>query len=55
MISVSLNPRQINEKLDPRSINYTNEFYLLENLTCRLVSLDEHGDYQLDLASDLVK
>jgi MarR-like DNA-binding transcriptional regulator SgrR of sgrS sRNA len=55
MITAGLNPRTEKETLDPASIGYTNEFYLLENLTSRLTSLDEQGNYQLDLASDITE
>ncbi len=55
MITASLAPRLFSEKLDPRSIDYTTDFYLLENLTTRLVSLDENGNYQLDLADSIKK
>ncbi len=53
MISVALKPKDINERLDTRLISYVSEFYLLENLTARLVSMNEDGSYQLELASKI--
>lgn len=53
MITVSLTPKNLDSPLEVRSINYTNEFYLLENLTTRLVSLDESGEYKLELAENI--
>lgn len=55
MISASLNPRSLEEVLDPARINYTSEFHLLDNLLIKLVSFDENGNYLLDLASDIKK
>jgi ABC-type transport system substrate-binding protein len=51
MLTVLLNPVQLSNKLDPKSIQYTHEFQILENLVSRLITLDENGIYQLDLAS----
>jgi ABC-type transport system substrate-binding protein len=51
MLTVLLNPVKLDKKLDPKSIQYTHEFQILENLVSRLISLDENGVYQLDLAS----
>lgn len=55
VISVALNPKQLNEKLDTVRIEYTREFHLLENLTSKLIALDETGEYKLELASSIVK
>ena len=53
MLTVLLNPKKLDSHLDPISIPYTNDFYLLENLTVKLLSLDEKGNYQLDLAKSI--
>jgi MarR-like DNA-binding transcriptional regulator SgrR of sgrS sRNA len=53
MLTVLLNPKKLDSHLDPLSIPYTNDFYLLENLTVKLLSLDEKGNYQLDLAKSI--
>ncbi len=53
MITASLTSRYLTSSLDPSYIQFTHEFFLLENLTSRLVRLDENGSYQLDLASDI--
>lgn len=55
LITVALRPNKSSELLDPRKIQFTSEFFLLENLTARLVRFDENGDYQLDFASDVKK
>lgn len=55
VITVSLASKKKTENLDTRLIQYTAEFYLLENLTSRLVSLDESGEYKLDLAESIVE
>lgn len=54
-LTVSLNPPQLDDTLDTRTILYTSQFHLLENLTARLVRLDEAGDYQYDLATEIKK
>lgn len=51
MLTVLLNPVKLDRTLDPKSIHYTNEIQILENLVSRLITLDENGMYQLDLAS----
>lgn len=55
MISVFLHPKAVDQHLDPRAIPYTNDFYILENLTTKLLSFDENGNYQLELASNVKK
>lgn len=55
MLSVLLNPKRLDQHLDTKSIPYTNDFYILENLTTRLLSLDEKGNYQMELASSFEK
>ena len=53
MIKVALKPKLQNDVLDPKNISYVNEFILLENLTTRLVSIDQSGSPQLSLASKI--
>lgn len=53
MLTVLLNPKKLDQHLDPVSIPYTNDFHLLENLVTRLVSFDEKGNYQFELASSI--
>ncbi|MCM2351936.1 MAG: ABC transporter substrate-binding protein [Bacteriovoracaceae bacterium] len=55
MVTVALAPQKIGLVLDPLSTEYTNQFYLLENLTQRLVSLDETGNYKFELAQSITK
>lgn len=55
MIVVSLAPQKVDGTLDPLDTQYTNQFYLLENLTSRLVALDKTGQYKLDLAESIVE
>lgn len=54
-VTVALAPQKIGLILDPLSTQYTNQFYLLENLTQRLVSFDETGNYKLELAQSITK
>lgn len=55
MVRVALTSKYLDSILDTSKIQYTNEFFLLENLTSRLVSFTESGEYELDLASDIKK
>ena len=54
-VTVSLKPKGLEEILDTSKINYTSEFHLLDNLVIKLVSLDEGGNYILELASEIKK
>lgn len=54
-ITIILSPKKLDQNLDPISIPYTNDFYLLDNLTAKLLNLDERGNYQHELASNIEK
>lgn len=53
MITASLKPKHLDEQLDPAKIAFTNEFHLLDNLTLKLVGLDQHGQFNLEFASEI--
>lgn len=54
-IKVSLSPHQSNTPLDTRKIEYTNDFFILDNLTSRLINLEPSGEYSPSLATSIKK
>lgn len=54
-LKMSMTPLQRGTVMDPASIYFLNEYYLIENLTVRLVEMDARIGYKLMLASEVKK
>jgi len=52
-ISILLSPKKMEQTLDPSKIAFTNDYFLLENLTLRLVGLNSKGQYENLLAESI--
>lgn len=52
---MSMTPLQRGTVMDPSRIYFLNEYYLIENLTVRLVEMDSKSGYKLMLASSIVQ
>lgn len=51
-LSIISDPSKV---LDPSDIDFVSQYYYLDNLTRRLVKLDSTGQYEYDLAEEIIK
>lgn len=52
-LSVAISPLQLNDELDPKNISFTNQYYLIENLSVRLIEMTTSGRVNLILAKSM--
>ncbi len=55
LLTISMTPLKRGTVMDPTRIYFLNEYYLIENLTVRLVEIDAQVGYKLMLASEISK
>ncbi len=53
-ISVFLKPIKVNSTLDPSQLRFVNEYIFLDNLSLRLVTFADNGEYSNELANKFV-
>ena len=55
IFNLSITPLKRGAVMDPSQINFLNEYYIIENVTVRLVEMDAKAGYRLMLASSIEK
>jgi hypothetical protein len=53
IFNLSITPLKRGAVMDPSQINFLNEYYIIENVTVRLVEMDAKAGYRLMLASSI--